>query len=128
MTESKPNDADESTGTTHYSPFGREVRAREVHLAALLGKVPAEWFDSLNRASQVFSGNSLEFVRHLSGGRRLAVWPARACVRARRRGRTIQEGAPGEAEGSRGRPSAVHPRTARERPCSVLSLHTMLAT
>jgi hypothetical protein len=66
MTESTPNDADESTGTMHYSPFGREVRAREAHLAALPGKVPAEWFDSLNRASQVFSGNSLELVRHLS--------------------------------------------------------------
>jgi hypothetical protein len=55
-----------TTGTTHYSPFGRQVRARETHLAALPGKVPAEWFDSLNRASQVFSDNSVELVKHLS--------------------------------------------------------------
>jgi hypothetical protein len=66
MTESTPNDADQKTGTMHYSLFGREVHAREAHLAALPGKVLAEWFDSLNRASQVFSGNSRELVRHLS--------------------------------------------------------------
>jgi hypothetical protein len=56
---------DEST-KTYYSPFALEVRRREAHLDALPGKLPAEWFDSLNRASQVFSGNSVELVRHLS--------------------------------------------------------------
>lgn len=63
--ESPRIDADEGT-TTHYSPFGIEVRARDAHLDALPGKVYAEWFESLNRASQVFNGNSIELVRHLS--------------------------------------------------------------
>jgi hypothetical protein len=64
--QSEDADDDEPTTTTHYSPFGQEVRRREAHVTALPGKVPAEWFDSLNRASTVFSGNSLELVRHLS--------------------------------------------------------------
>lgn len=66
--ESQSDDDDNEEGgtKTYYSPFGREVRAREAHLAALPGKVYGQWFESLNRASEVFSGNSVELVRHLS--------------------------------------------------------------
>ncbi len=58
----KPSDVEK---TTHRTPFGREVDMRESHLAALPGKVYHEWFESLNRASKVFTGNSLELERHL---------------------------------------------------------------
>lgn len=57
---------DGETNTAYRSPFGTEVDMRESHLAALPGKVYHEWFESLNRASQVFSGNTEELMKHLT--------------------------------------------------------------
>jgi hypothetical protein len=57
------NDGEETTSLR--TPFGREVDMRESHLDALPGKPYSELLDSLNRASQVFGGNSLELERHL---------------------------------------------------------------
>jgi hypothetical protein len=59
-------DTDPAEETTSFkTPFGREVDMREAHLDALPGKVFSEYLDSLNRASQVFTGNSLELEQHL---------------------------------------------------------------
>jgi hypothetical protein len=62
------NDAsgDDEETTTYRTPFGVEIDMRESHLAALPGKVYSEWLDSLNRASEVFGGNSIELERHLT--------------------------------------------------------------
>ena len=62
------NDAsgDEEETTTYRTPFGVEVDMRESHLAALPGKVYSEWLDSLNRALEVFGGNSVELERRLT--------------------------------------------------------------
>ncbi|MBS4730121.1 hypothetical protein MSM1_17875 [Mycobacterium sp. SM1] len=65
MTEDDSGDNDATT-TSYRSPFGTEVDMRESHLAALPGKVYHEWFESLNRASQVFSGNTEELMKHLT--------------------------------------------------------------
>jgi hypothetical protein len=60
------DDANDGEETTSFrTPFGREVDMRESHLDALPGKPYSELLDSLNRASQVFGGNSLELERHL---------------------------------------------------------------
>jgi hypothetical protein len=56
----------DSNETTYQSQFGIEVERREAHLAALPGSVYREWFESLNRASKVFSGNSSELEKHLT--------------------------------------------------------------
>src|SRR6267378_3649686 len=64
MTDS--NDGQGNATKTYRTPFGTEVDRRESHLAALPGKVYSEWLDSLNRASQVFTGNSLDLERHLT--------------------------------------------------------------
>jgi len=56
----------DSNETTYRSQFGIEVERREAHLAALPGSVYREWFESLNRASKVFSGNSSELEKHLT--------------------------------------------------------------
>jgi hypothetical protein len=53
-------------GTTIKTPFGEEVDRREAHLDALPGKLYHEWFESLNRASKVFSGNTSELEKHLN--------------------------------------------------------------
>jgi hypothetical protein len=58
-------EADEC-GTTIKTPFGKEVDRREAHLDALPGKLYHEWFESLNRASKVFSGNTSELEKHLN--------------------------------------------------------------
>ena len=62
------NDAsgDDEETTTYRTPFGVEIDMRESHLAALPGKVYSEWLDSLNRASEVFGGNSIELERQLT--------------------------------------------------------------
>jgi hypothetical protein len=52
--------------TTIKTPFGIEVDSREAHLAALPGKEYHEWFESLNRASKVFIGNTSELEKHLT--------------------------------------------------------------
>ena len=57
--------ADEDT-TSYTTPFGEEVSRREAHLDALPGKIYREWFESLNRASRVFGGNSRELEKHLT--------------------------------------------------------------
>jgi hypothetical protein len=64
MTDS--DDGEGNATTTYRTPFGSEVDMRESHLAALPGKIYSEWLDSLNRASQVFTGNSLELERRLT--------------------------------------------------------------
>ena len=56
----------DSNGTTYRSQFGIEIEQREAHLAALPGSVYREWFESLKRASKVFSGNSSELNNHLT--------------------------------------------------------------
>jgi hypothetical protein len=56
---------DEST-TTHRTPFGIEVAARESHLAALPGKRAWEWFESIKRATEVFNGNTVVLQEHLT--------------------------------------------------------------
>lgn len=58
---------DADNGTTSYTtPFGQEVDRRNAHLNALPGKAYRDWFESLNRASQVFGGNTRELERHLT--------------------------------------------------------------
>ena len=60
-------DTDNGTATTNYkTPFGQELDRRNAHLDALPGRIYRDWFESLNRASQVFSGNSSELQRHLT--------------------------------------------------------------
>jgi hypothetical protein len=60
-------DGDNGTTTTTYTtPFGQELDRRNAHLDALPGRIYRDWFDSLNRASKVFSGNSSELERHLT--------------------------------------------------------------
>ena len=67
MDDNEKSDANDSEETTTYrSPFGGEVDMRESHLAALPGKPYHEWFESLNRASKVFSDNTLELMNHLT--------------------------------------------------------------
>ncbi len=67
MDDNEKSDANDGEETTTYrSPFGVEVDMRESHLAALLGKPYHEWFESLNRASKVFSDNTLELMNHLT--------------------------------------------------------------
>jgi hypothetical protein len=56
----------DSNETTYQSQFGIEVEQREAHLAALPGSVYREWFESLTRASKVFSGNSSELEKYLT--------------------------------------------------------------
>jgi hypothetical protein len=59
--------ADNGTATTSYKkPFGQELDRRNAHLDALPGRVYRDWFESLNRASKVFGGNSGELERHLT--------------------------------------------------------------
>lgn len=60
------SDNDSNETTTYNGQFGIEVERREAHLAALPGSVYREWFESLNRASKVFSGNSSELEKHLT--------------------------------------------------------------
>jgi hypothetical protein len=55
-----------TTTRTVRSPFGIEVDRREAHLAALPGKRFQDWFDSLDQAAKVFSGNSAELEKHLT--------------------------------------------------------------
>jgi hypothetical protein len=58
---------DTDNGTTSYTtPFGQEVDRRNAHLNALPGQAFHDWFVSVNRASQVFGGNSRELERHLT--------------------------------------------------------------
>ncbi len=60
-------DADNGTATTSYTTsFGQEFDRRNAHLDALPGRIYRDWFDSLNRASKVFSGNSGELEQHLT--------------------------------------------------------------
>lgn len=56
---------DDKTSRSH-TPFDVEVDRRECHLAGLPGRVYRDWLKSLNRASEVFSGNSAELERHLT--------------------------------------------------------------
>jgi hypothetical protein len=57
--------ADEKT-TSYTTPFGQEYDRRNAHLDALPGRRYRDWFESLNRASLVFSGNSRELEKHLT--------------------------------------------------------------
>jgi hypothetical protein len=56
-------DDDEQIGWT--TPFGEEMAARNAHLDALPGRAYRDWFESLNRASMVLSGNSAQIEDHL---------------------------------------------------------------
>jgi hypothetical protein len=49
-----------TTIKTVRSRFGIKVDRREAHLAALPGKRHQDWFESLDRAAKVFSGNTAE--------------------------------------------------------------------
>jgi hypothetical protein len=60
------DDGGEHETTTYRTPFGTEVDMREAHLAAQPGKVYREWLDSLNRAAEVFGGNSSDLEHHLT--------------------------------------------------------------
>ncbi len=57
--------ADDNT-TSYKTPFGKEVDFRAGHLDRLPGKTCHEWFESMNRASKVFSGNSTELEKHFT--------------------------------------------------------------
>lgn len=60
----KVTGADDATRTTtHKCQFGIEVDSREAHLSGPPRKVYQDWFESLNRASKVFNGNSSELVK-----------------------------------------------------------------
>jgi hypothetical protein len=52
--------------TTYKTPFGQEMDRRNAHLDALPGRIYRKWFESLNRVSRVFGGNSIELERHLT--------------------------------------------------------------
>ncbi|MFL0241207.1 hypothetical protein [Mycobacterium sp. SMC-17] len=56
-------DSDAQTSWT--TPFGEEMDARNAHLDALPGRAYRDWFESLNRASMVLSGNSAQIENHL---------------------------------------------------------------
>jgi hypothetical protein len=57
---------DDDATTSSTTPFGREYDRRNAHLEALPGRVYRDWFESLNRASQVFGGNSRALEKHLT--------------------------------------------------------------
>jgi len=58
------DDDNATTVRTVRSPFGIEVDRRESHLSSLPGKRYQDWFRSLDRAAQVFSGNSSDLEAH----------------------------------------------------------------
>ncbi|OBA60925.1 hypothetical protein A5647_12550 [Mycobacterium sp. 1100029.7] len=59
-------DHDDAETTSYKTPFGQMMDSRNAHLDALPGKVYRDWFEQLNRASNVFGGNSVELEKHFT--------------------------------------------------------------